>query len=237
VVTGSSRTPPHTDVGAYALGLLDAAESARFEEHLAGCARCGEELERALGTAALLEELSVRQAVEQPRSDVLVRLLEAVADDRRRGRRRRLLVAGLAAVLVAAGGTTVGALSSGDAASGRPEAAHSAFQHGDTRYAHTDPVTHVEAAVALDRRPWGTQVALRLGNVTGPRTCDLVAVGRNGERGAVASWSVPAYGYGVEGSQWDEPLYVEGAVSLPLDDIARFEVRDRNGERLAVITL
>ena len=36
---------PHTDVGAYALGLLTGAEASRFEEHLAGCTRCAEELE------------------------------------------------------------------------------------------------------------------------------------------------------------------------------------------------
>ncbi|PYC69031.1 hypothetical protein C7C46_28665, partial [Streptomyces tateyamensis] len=35
---------PHLDVGAYALDLLDAADRAAFEEHLAECPRCRAEL-------------------------------------------------------------------------------------------------------------------------------------------------------------------------------------------------
>ncbi|MDI2129200.1 anti-sigma factor family protein [Yinghuangia seranimata] len=44
----------HTDVAAYALGLLDPGESAAFEAHLAGCARCRHELGELGDTAALL---------------------------------------------------------------------------------------------------------------------------------------------------------------------------------------
>jgi anti-sigma factor RsiW len=34
----------HTDVGAYALGLLEPEDRRAFEEHLAGCPACAAEL-------------------------------------------------------------------------------------------------------------------------------------------------------------------------------------------------
>jgi anti-sigma factor RsiW len=36
---------PHWDVAAYALGVLDHRDTARFEDHLADCASCAVELE------------------------------------------------------------------------------------------------------------------------------------------------------------------------------------------------
>ena len=49
--------PDHTDVGAYALGLLDEAEMTLFEEHLLTCERCGDELDELISLPPLLQPL------------------------------------------------------------------------------------------------------------------------------------------------------------------------------------
>ena len=43
-MTGESVHSEHTDVGAYALGLLEAQDRQAFEEHLATCPSCAAEL-------------------------------------------------------------------------------------------------------------------------------------------------------------------------------------------------
>ncbi|MFD0383780.1 anti-sigma factor family protein [Streptomyces stramineus] len=43
-------------MGAYVLGVLDDAETERFEEHLAGCEQCGAELDGLMDMPPLLAE-------------------------------------------------------------------------------------------------------------------------------------------------------------------------------------
>jgi anti-sigma factor RsiW len=57
-VDALSDEPVHETVGAYALGLLDADEATAFEEHLAECERCGEQLEELVGMGPLLSGLA-----------------------------------------------------------------------------------------------------------------------------------------------------------------------------------
>lgn len=47
----------HTDVGAYALGLLEEDDRRAFEAHLRGCGRCQAELAEMSGTAGALSAL------------------------------------------------------------------------------------------------------------------------------------------------------------------------------------
>lgn len=47
----------HTDVGAYALGLLEDRDRRAFEAHLAGCASCRAELDRLRGVADALRDI------------------------------------------------------------------------------------------------------------------------------------------------------------------------------------
>ncbi len=54
----------HTDVGAYALGLLEDGDRRAFEAHLHGCGRCQAELGELSGTAGALFELAPGSAEE-----------------------------------------------------------------------------------------------------------------------------------------------------------------------------
>ncbi|MGY0061268.1 zf-HC2 domain-containing protein [Streptomyces sp. LZ34] len=242
----------HTAVGAYALGVLDPADAARFEEHLLGCDRCGAELDQLMGIPPLLAEfatstdgrtvLDPATITARPGPELLGRLMDDVATSRRgRGRRRLYLVAAAAALII--GGPFAGAaLTSGDGGGGGDKVvaspAKAAFDQG-RKTGSVDPATKVDATVSLQPKGWGTSVALKLGNVKGPKSCDLVAVGKDGHEETITTWAVPSTGYGIkdgDASRWSkEPLYALGGAAMNPDQIDRFEVRTLDGERLAVV--
>lgn len=82
----TKRKVKHTDVAAYALGVLDRAEAHAFETHLKGCARCGRQV---------AEFASVEDALS--RADL--RYLSPVAS--RRCGRLSLIAANLVVVFLA----------------------------------------------------------------------------------------------------------------------------------------
>ncbi|MFF7731185.1 anti-sigma factor family protein [Streptomyces sp. NPDC008001] len=238
----------HTGVGAYALGVLGEADAARFEEHLAECPECAAELDELMGLtpllAALKESAPVPEAVA-PRPDpaLLDRLLGRVAAARRAQRTRRLCLVAAAAALIVAGPLVGAAVFSEEAPDHSGVSAAKQMYEDGEKIGAVDPTTKVDATVSLQQKPWGTHVALRLAHVRGPLTCDLVAVGKNGERQTVTTWAVPPGGYGLDGTdaadkgdKWGkEPLYTHGGAALNRNDISRFEVRTLDGTLLATV--
>jgi hypothetical protein len=225
---------PHADVGAYLLGALDEAEMTRFEEHLAGCAQCGRELDELSGLPPLLEEMRENGVAfaRLPDGDALLHRLLADVSGLRRTRKRRRLAAVAAAAVLVVGGPTVAVLSTDGGSGGSPVAARTFAT--DQRSA-SDPATGVKATVGIADKGWGSAVDLRLSGVRGPRTCSLVAVGQDGSRQTVATWSVPTVGYGT--SNQPQPLTVHGAAGLHKADISRFDVRDTTGNLLVSVRI
>ncbi|GGV66598.1 MULTISPECIES: zf-HC2 domain-containing protein [Streptomyces] len=206
----------HHDAGAYALGLLDAADTFRFEDHLGRCPRCAAAVTGFRPTTRQL--LLYRRAtphgvdpVTRPGPPLLERLAAEVTRHRKAGRRRALY--GLGAAVVLAVGAPAGAVA------GHHSRAVVVTAHG----AGGGLRAEVRAAPAR----WGSEVRLRLRDTAGPYTCRLVAVGRDGSRQTVAGWRVPAHG--------TRPLGVTGATALHPAQIARFEVRTAAGRRLLAL--
>ncbi len=238
----------HTDVGAYALGVLDAADADRFEAHLAGCDRCAAELEELMGLPPLLAEFKESAPTPQtvtatPGPGVLDGLLDEVAAARGTRRRRRLYLVAAAAVLIIGGPLAAVSMTSAESGTGTEavpplaNAVRAQYAEGE-RVTSVDPDTKVAAGVSMAPRPWGTQIVLELANVKGPLTCDLVAVGKDGRRQTVTTWAVPPGGYGIKDSaaKWNrQPLYAAGGAALGRGDIDRFEIRTLAGERLATV--
>ncbi len=233
----------HTDVGAYALGLLEEPDRQAFEEHLAGCTRCQAELDEFSGLAGALTDLDgglldAAPPVDPPSDDSVVELRS-----RRPGRARpkpswwrtdRLLTAAAAIVLLV-GGTFIGSsIAGGD--TGTPPASDSIHRPAGEllltgqRFSATDRATGTTGIVGVESRGWGTHLALELRGVHGPLTCQLIAVSRTGERQVAMSWKVPRAGYGVPGAP--EPLVLHGATSMPRADVARVEIRTSDGKTL-----
>ncbi|MFD7720156.1 zf-HC2 domain-containing protein [Streptomyces sp. NPDC059814] len=253
---GPGEGSGHDAVGAYALGILDDAEATAFEAHLAGCARCGDRLDEFAGLEPMLALLAgspsgvpgaraVPHVPAPPPPRMLGELVdEVVAGRARRTRRGRYLIAA-AAVLIIGGPLLAVTAGGGDrpvarAADPRPAgpAGDAPFRDLTEKVRATDPVTGVDATIGTGPKAWGTDTVLELKNVTGPRKCRLVAVSRTGEEEVVTSWSVPKWGYGIEGSTYPGaayPLYVRGGAAMARSDIDHFEVRTFDGKRLVSV--
>ncbi|MEI5009494.1 zf-HC2 domain-containing protein [Streptomyces sp. PmtA] len=177
----------HRDVAAYALGVLDPADAFRFEEHLSECGLCALRLSDFAPVASALGALAgPGPAGEPPAPRLLERLLGEVAALRRRSSRRRLRLVAAAAALIVALPAVAAGLSRGQdgPVAGGP----------DERITATDGATGVYGAVDLRSKGWGTAVALRMAKLSGPRTCRLVAVARDGREYDVSHQLVGARG-------------------------------------------
>ena len=222
----------HVDVGAYLLGALDEPEMAAFEAHLAECELCGNELDELSGVLPILDEL--RQDgelafVEPPSGDAMLqRLLQQVSGERRARKRRRLVAVAAAAVLVI-GGPTAALLVTGDGGSHPVAAPTFAVE----QHSASNPATGASATVGISDKGWGSSVDLRLSGIRGPLTCSLIAVGQDGSRQTVATWSVPDAGYGTDSQPI--PLTVHGAAGLHKDAISHFDVRTTEGTLLVSV--
>ncbi|MGH4032793.1 zf-HC2 domain-containing protein [Actinomycetota bacterium Odt1-20B] len=245
----------HETVGAYALGVLDDAEATAFEQHLADCELCARQLEDFSGMEPMLAALADlpdgpgamgrgEQLVTEPSPRLADGLMDEVAAKRARKRRRGLYLVAAAAALIIGGPLTVVAVTD-DGGTNQVAEPHStspakdAFFHHMTQKVHgTDPATKVTATVGTEDKPWGTHTVLELKNVKGPLKCSLIAVGKDGEKETVTSWSVPAWGYGIKDSPHEDaryPLYVHGGAAFDRNQIDHFEVQTFDGKRLVEV--
>jgi hypothetical protein len=241
-------------VGAYALGILDDAEATAFEAHLAGCEWCAQQLDELAGmepmlaaladlpgsgTPAIGDSLSAR-----PSPRLVEKLVDEVSERRAQKRRRGFYLVAAAAALIIAGPVGVMAATGGDdggkapVASSTTNPAKSTFETLSDKVSATDSASKVTATVAMGEKAWGTEVGVELKNVAGPEKRSLIAVGKNGERETVSTWSVPEWGYGLPNAKTEQaknPLYVVGGAAFSMNDIDHFEVMTFGGKKLVQI--
>jgi hypothetical protein len=225
----------HTDVAAYALGLLEEDDRRAFEAHLAQCTLCTEELGDFAGMAAVFADVSPVTGEEDAgggQADDMLRRRRSAARGRRRG---TALLGAAAGVVLLAGGVVAGALTAHDPADplakampGHSMSVDEVFTSGE-KVSAADAKTGVTGTVAMLPAGWGTDVGLELSRVRGPLVCELVAVSRTGERRTVTDWTVPAKGYGFPGTP--AKLQVHGGTAFVRADIARFDVQVEGGGR------
>ncbi|WP_316744104.1 zf-HC2 domain-containing protein [Streptomyces sp. MK7] len=248
---GSPAPNEHETVGAYALGILGDAEATAFEAHLATCEWCAQQLDELAGMEPMLAALAdlpgagspaIGESLSAKPSPRLVeKLVDEVSEHRARKRRKGFYLVAAAAALIIGGPLTVYAVSGSDGGSTPTVAASpvkAAFDTMSDKVTATDPATHVTATVALEKKDWGTNAVLQLKNVTGPERCSLIAVGKNGERETITSWSVPGWGYGVPNAKTEEaknPLYIRGGAAFQPNQIDHFEVMTFDGKRLVQV--
>ncbi|MFJ9902779.1 anti-sigma factor family protein [Streptomyces sp. NPDC101152] len=249
---GSPGPSEHETVGAYALGILDDAEATAFEAHLATCEWCAQQLDElagmepmlaaladlpGTGTPAIGESLSAR-----PSPRLAEKLVDEVAERRAVKRRKGFYLVAAAAALIIGGPLTVmavnGGSSGGTSATPLAAGAKAAFGQISDKVSATDANTKVQATVAMEKKDWGTWGVVELSNVKGPLKCSLIAVGKNGERETMSSWSVPTWGYGMPNAKVEEakqPLYAQGGAAFQPNEIDHFEVMTFDGKKLVQV--
>jgi anti-sigma factor RsiW len=215
----------HTDVAAYALGLLDEDDRRAFEAHLAECTLCAAEFGDFAGMAELLDDVSPVEPADDG-GEVIGMLRRRKTAERAR-RRRTALLGAAAGVTLLAGGGLAGGLTAGSAGPTRAAMpSHSSsfndvFSAGE-KLTGADAATGVRGMVAMRATGWGTDIGMELSHVKGPLVCTLVAVSRTGERRTVTEWGVPPQGYGFPGTP--PSLQVHGGTAMDRADLARFDV-------------
>lgn len=251
---GSPSPSEHETVGAYALGILDDAEATAFEAHLAGCEWCAQQLDELAGmepmlaaladlpgsgTPAIGDSLSAR-----PSPRLVEKLVDEVSERRAQKRRRSFYLVAAAAALIIGGPVGVMAVTGGDdggkapVASSTTNPAKSTFETLSDKASATDSASKVTATVAMGEKAWGTEVGVELKNVSGPEKCSLIAVGKDGKRETVSSWSVPEWGYGLPNAKTEQaknPLYVVGGAAFKPNEIDHFEVMTFDGKKLVQV--
>ena len=231
----------HTDVGAYAMGLLEERDRREFEDHLAGCPACAAEVAELSPMAALLRGVELTgvepagaeggepAAGREPGGGDVTELLRRRARQQRQRRRWQVALGAAAGIVLIGGGIGVGIAA---APQNGPPAPLPLALTGQLHSA-TDPGTGVAGTVGLVAKAWGTQVTLDLSKVHGPAECELVAVSRTGERRVVMGWLVTAPGDGVPGHP--AHLVIRGGTSIPRSDLSRVDVDVVNGRTLVSI--
>jgi hypothetical protein len=239
-------TQEHMDVAAYALGVLDERDAARFEDHLMECPTCAIELESLLPVVDILADVDAEAlvATEQSRRDdlILKKMIVEVKRERRQANSRRLY--SLAAAVVVFAMLSIGALFAGakwfapDQAqppvaqrTGNPTQLDPLPPPGGIggpdlpgeRYSGKDARTGVSLDYGLEKKDMGTQVSFAVSNITGPKTCQLVAVRTDGSKDVIASWTVGEKGWGTAAQP--RPLTLQAMTALPRDQIAHLLVQ------------
>ncbi|MFJ5302132.1 anti-sigma factor family protein [Streptomyces sp. NPDC088350] len=249
---GSQGSNEHETVGAYALGILDDAEATAFEAHLATCEWCAQQLDELAGMEPMLAALAdlpgsgtpaIGESLSAKPSPRLVeRLVDDVGERRALKRRRSFYMIAAAAALIIAGPLAVIAANGGDNTGQKgtvaAATAKDTFETLSDKVSATDKTTKVTATVAMSKKDWGTLGIVELSNVKGPLKCSLIAVGKNGERETMSSWSVPAWGYGIANATKAEakaPLYAQGGAALSPNEIDHFEVMTFDGKKLVEV--
>ncbi|MFJ4681748.1 zf-HC2 domain-containing protein [Streptomyces sp. NPDC091377] len=204
----------HRDVAAYALGVLDEAESFRFEDHLMECPPCAKRVTEfgPVSRQLMLYRRATPRRVHPlagPGPRLLDRLLGEV-HARRRVARRRMGYAVAVAVVLAVAGPALALPGGGGAGTVRTEA--------------TDRRSGVWAQVTAEGEVWGSEVELKVRDGSGPRPCRLVAIGRDGAEETVTNWTTPRRDAGSH--------TMRGGAALHPDEIVRYEVRSSAGVTL-----
>jgi len=207
----------HTDVGAYALGLLEPRDRQAFEEHLAGCPACAAELAELSGMKSLLSDLGpVEAPADEPTEANVTDLVRRRAESQRRHTRRQVLLGAAAGVALLAGGAAVGV-----AVAGQP--ASQVSQNAGRTVSAVDQQTGVHGTATLVAKPFGTQVTVDLAHIQGPLECQFIAVSRTGARFQIGTWFLPPH-VKFGSPSHPEHLLLKGWTTIKPGDLSRIDV-------------
>lgn len=233
-------TDPHfEDLAVYALGAMTDDEAAAFEEQLAGCPSCQEELPRMRASVEQLEETPPELFLDGPpeNAEFLVRgalrriaTPVGVAEPRMAGRGWLVTAAAAAAVVLLALGGIVGRQTAPTPVAGplpTPAASAGPTPVPGTRDATAvDPATGVRLTVEVVPAAGWVRVTAATAGIPAGQRCHLLVVDRSGKKVEAGSWLVSAAGE-------RDGVTLQGSAIVPPDDVASVRVENEAGDVLA----
>jgi anti-sigma factor RsiW len=212
------------ELGAHALGLLDAAQSRAVEEHLAGCPACRREWEELRAMVDLLDDVPPEAFLDgPPDADLMLQrtVRQVRAEVAAQRRRRRFLLAGAAAAAIAVllgGGVMIGRQTAPPPAVVAAPGAVQLSGGGAPGVSMTATLTPAAGWVRLTTSVKGIPAGER---------CYIVVVARDGTREIAGSWMVSPGG-------WRDGVTLDGSALVPLDQVAEVVVQNEAGREFAV---
>lgn len=223
-----NQTELHQLLGAYLLGGLDPADAALFEQHLATCPDCRQELDELASLPALLDAIPVPDAValgataaaaagREPEAPAPVpvprRLLDELSARRRKVRRRwSAAVAAAAAACLVLGVVSAPLLNQ----PAKPDASYS-----------VEASDGLEVTVGLVKKTWGTELAVDGRSLPVDGTFSLWVKDRDGGEDRACAWTATPSGR----------VKITGATPVQLASIASVEMRNGQQQTVAVIAV
>ncbi|MER6318976.1 zf-HC2 domain-containing protein [Streptomyces sp. NPDC001581] len=188
-------------LGPYVLGVLDAEEVRRIEEHMSGCVQCREEVAALREMEAALGEVPEEAFLDGPPQGgdlLLQRTLRQMRGERVGAQRRRAGFAGLAVAASLAAvfwaGTQLGGDPGGLALPPPPSptapADPSPPPAGTKLLSATDPGTGARMTVQMTPAAKWVRLHAAVTGVPKGERCRLVVVGKDGTRTTAGSWVV-----------------------------------------------
>ncbi|MEV6271068.1 zf-HC2 domain-containing protein [Kribbella sp. NPDC051936] len=219
-----------TQLGAYALGALDAAEAEAVDEHLVTCAECRAELAELTEVKDFLGEVPPEAFLDGPPEDgdlLLQRTLREVREPQVQAppkrRSRWLLIAAVAVVVAGAlgGGVVLGRSTApgGD----QPVA-------GSRQVTTSDTNTGATMAATVEPRAGWSWVRVEVTGLQAGDECEMVVTDKDGEAWIAGSWLVSAKA-AKSGSTFG------GGVLVPPDQVRSVEIRTVQGRHLITATI
>ncbi|WP_410574550.1 anti-sigma factor family protein [Amycolatopsis sp. cmx-4-61] len=226
----------HTQLGAYALGALDAGEAADFERrHLQGCAQCRFDLNELVALRDSLDEVPPEAFLDGPPEggDLLLQKTlrrvreeeERVAPARSAGRRGLALVAAAVLVVAALGGGILVGRQTGGGSEPLAIPAPPTDVPGTKSVEGRDPTTGVQLAASVSPFQGWVRVNVAVKGVRAGEQCLLQVVTKEGQAVTAGSWKVS--------EKWESSGFsLDGSALVAPDDVKSVDIVTVDGRKL-----
>ncbi|MER6449048.1 anti-sigma factor [Streptomyces venezuelae] len=223
-------------LGPYVLGVLDAVEIRRVEEHTSGCVQCREEVAALREMEAALGEVPDEAFLDGPPQGgdlLLQRTLRQMRGERAGDSRRRAGIAGLAVAASLAAvfwaGTQLGAGDPDPQALPVPPAPTATANPspppaGTRTLSGTDQVSGARMTVQMTPAAKWVRVRAAVTGVPQGERCRLVVVSRNGTRTTAGSWVV-----GGQENGGGKGAALDGSAAVDPADVKAILVENESG--------
>ncbi|GAA1313981.1 anti-sigma factor family protein [Pseudonocardia xinjiangensis] len=224
----------HVDIDGYIVGGLDPDTARAVELHLAGCADCRDEVHSLREVQELLASVPVEAFLEGPPDDadlLLQRTLRQMRTDVSGTTGRRTRWAAAAGVVAAAAALCVGVLVGRTMAdvpqvlADGPTPTSASPQVPGTRFASAqDPTTGARLTVRMVPAAGWVRVNAAVTGIPAGQACQLIVVGRDGQRQTAGSWLVSS-------STAAQGVTLDGTVLLDPAAVTQVLVQNTSGHR------
>ena len=217
----------HSQLGAYALGALEPAESREVDEHLATCAECRAELVELEEMREFLGEVPPEAFLDGPPEDgdlLLQRTLREVRSEPVKRRRKPWLLVAAAVVVVAGvlgGGVLIGRQSVDQADAPVP---------GSRQVTATDAATNATMTTTVEPREKWTWIRVQITGLKPDAECVMLVTDKTGKVWTAGSWHVSDKA-AREGSRFG------GGVLVPPDQVKSVEIKTVQGAHVVTTTI